>query len=194
MRSTQRRLLVLAAIAVLVFVSSRIPVGSTPTPPSSDATGRLSADDLATIHGDIRRLQVANFEVDAETVLALGHPRWIKAIGGRDAVRRELEALRKHKLSVAGKIEFLEVVFRDEPTVLRTAEHELVVVPSVCIYRRPDAQFEAPTFDLAVRRLGKSKWGFIGGSELNEQQTKMLFPDFPSDYRFPREAVRVVGR
>jgi hypothetical protein len=53
-------------------------------------------------------------------VLKFGNPRWVKATGGRDAVRRELEALRKHKLSVAGKIEFEDVGFRDDPTVLRT--------------------------------------------------------------------------
>jgi hypothetical protein len=85
-------------------------------------------------------------------------------------------------------------VFRDEPTVLRAAEHKFVVVPSVCVYRRPGARFEAPTFDLAVRRLGTPRWSYIGGSEFNEQQAAILFPDFPADVQFPPKVVEVVDK
>jgi len=79
----------LAALAVLVFVASRIPVetGSAPNQSATASPGPLSPTDLATIHGDIRRLQLAIFEENVETVLQLAHPRWINAIGGRDKVR-----------------------------------------------------------------------------------------------------------
>jgi hypothetical protein len=97
-------------------------------------------------------------------------------------------------LAASRQFEFEQPTFRDEPTVFQTSKHEFAIVPSICVYKGQDEQIEQPTFDLAIRRLGTSNWKYVGGSELNEQQTVALFPDFPSDFQFPRKAVRVVGK
>jgi hypothetical protein len=194
MQSTQRRLLVLAAIGVLVLVTSRIPVETGSVPKETSSSAPLSPSDLETIHRDIRRLQVAIFEEDVETVLRLAHPRWIQAIGGHDKVREEIESLGSRQLAATHQIEFEQTVFGDEPAVRRTTEHEFVIVPSLCAFRRPGDRFEVPTFDVAVRRIGTTNWRYIGGTEFDEQQAVTLFPDFPKDSRFPQKAVRVVGR
>lgn len=194
MHPSFRLWVIVAAVAVVAFVLYRIPVGSTPAPVAAAPSDPLPAAELDAINDGVRRLQFAIFAEDVETVLELGHPRWIKAIGGREAVRRELESLGSRKLEAAELIEFEETRFPDEPTMLRGADHEFVVVSSLCVFKKPGERFEVPTFDLAVRRLGTLRWWYIGGTELNERDAAVLFPDFPADYRFPSKSVRTVGR
>jgi hypothetical protein len=143
----------------------------------------LSEDELARIHEDIRKLQLAFFEADCEAVFVMAHPRWIMVIGGHDEACRQIKALSE---DWAGRpIKLSEIIFEEQPTLLRNSRHELVVVPSVCVFKGGDQQVRIATFDLTIRAIGAEEWRYVGGSELEAKQAATLFPGFPGDLRFP---------
>jgi hypothetical protein len=84
-----------------------------------------------------------------------------------------------------GPIKLSEIIFEEQPTLLRNSRHELVVVPSVCVFKGGDQQVRIATFDLTIRAIGAEEWRYVGGSELEAKQAATLFPGFPGDLRFP---------
>jgi hypothetical protein len=179
------RLLIIAALFAGIAAFRALPPPSpgkpelaVPAPLSS-----LSEDELARTHDKIRTLQLAFFQADCETVIRMAHPRWIMAIGGQDEACRQIKTL--SNVWAGRPIELTEVIFQEQPTLLRSSNHEFVVVPSVCVFRGGDKQVKVATFDLAIRRIGAAGWRYVGGSEIDAKQAAVLFPGFRSDFHLP---------
>ena len=182
---TLRRLLIIAVIFAGTVAFRALPRPSPGKPELAVAAplSLLSEGELARIQEDIRKLQLAFFEADCEAVICLAHPRWIMAIGGRDEACRQIKA--QAQTWSDRPIEFSEIVFEEQPTLLRNARHEFVVVPSICVFNGGDKHLKVVTFDLAIRAVGAAEWRYVGGSEIVAKQAAVLFPGFPGDFHLP---------
>jgi hypothetical protein len=85
-----------------------------------------------------------------------------------------------------------KITFPSAPILLRGARNEFAVAPTALIVSLNGNQIEATTFELGVRELGSSQWGFLDGSRLTMGEVLKLFPDFPPDFKLPESSMRVV--
>src|SRR5262245_60987808 len=129
----------LPLLTIILIVAYAAAIGPWSVRPAAEqsfarqvALESLPPRELARIQDDIRRMQRAIREGNCDTVLSLAHGRWIAAIGGREAMCREIKALAVGQNRAGKDIVFEEVAFRDEATLLRSSQNVFVIVPSVC--------------------------------------------------------------
>lgn len=183
-------LLVLGLIGLAFFHPPLHPAIS--TEPYAATIATLEPGELDRIQGHVRSLHRAIFEGDATAALSLADAPWIVAVGGRDSFRQKVESLGAALKAAAVKVEFVGTVFQDEPTMLRGDKCDYVIVPSICVVSQEGNQVELRTFDLGVRRPGRSDWKYVSGDQLDEKQALLLYPTLPSGLKFPAKDHRNV--
>lgn len=154
-------------------------------PSGSDASSRESgASEAELVENDVRTLQNAAFDGDVDVVLEYTHPKIIEMLGGREKAKEDFQPkVARHK-SLGMKVDSL--TFPNTPTFLKSDTNEFVVVPTLILVSANGQKVEALNYQVGTRKIGTSKWTYIEGSRLKQQNVRDFLPDFPADYEFPK--------
>ncbi len=194
----------LVAVAALVGCGTnepQTPSGRVPSTPGQ-TTGESLNDSIASIQDeepaakhdqvsdkdvvqeDVRKMVSAVYGADVETVLGYTHPKIIDLLGGRSQAKSALETAFSQFQSLGMKLE--SMTFPDDPTFLKTDTNHFVMVPTKSIVSANGQRIESLNYQFGIRQIGTTKWKYIEGSRINQQNVTTLFPDFPTDYEFPK--------
>lgn len=122
---------------------------------------------------------------DVDTLIEHAHPKLIQATGGESGARRAFQELIGDVQSSGIRVESFAVLGATE--LVATDYSDFAIVPSRGVFRLENgARIASWSYQLAARKKGEQKWGFVDGSRLNADNLWVLFPDFPKNQRLPR--------
>jgi hypothetical protein len=155
--------------------------------PPAQRTNLAAADDPPTdndrVQADARKMVIAVYQADIDTVIDYTHPKIIDMMGGMSQARSTLETAFSQFRSLNMKLESLS--FPDAPTFLRTDVNDFVIVPTLSTIVANGQRVESLNYQFGNRKKGTTDWKYIEGSRINKENVRSFFPDFPADYEFP---------
>jgi hypothetical protein len=121
---------------------------------------------------------------DYNKILDYTYPKIIEIGGGRE----KLSSLMKttfDKMKDEGYI--FENQILDEPQKIYIASKELhCIIPKKTIMKTPKGRIQATYYYLGISKNGGEKWYFIETHMLNEENIKLIFPNFNSALKIPK--------
>jgi len=151
-----------------------------------DISNDVPADAISNneaVQADVRTNLNAIYNGDVETVLGFTHPKVIEMMGGQTEAKAVLKTALSKTQTMGMALESL--AFPDDSTFLKTDMNHFVIVPTKSIITANGQRVESLNYQFGIRAIGTSKWTYIEGSRINNQNVKTLFPDFPPDFHFP---------
>ena len=136
------------------------------------------------VQRDVCTILAAVYDADIDLVFEYTHPRVIELLGGQENAKVEFSALLSKLKSSGMKLESL--TFPTSPTFLNSETNEFVIVPTLSIIAVGETRVESLNYQVGHREIGTSKWTYIEGSRINQQNVKEFFLDFPLDFKFPK--------
>lgn len=140
--------------------------------------------DIEAVQADVRRNFNAVYAGDVDTVLELTHPKIIELMGGASQARAVLEKMLREFKSSGMKLEVL--TFPEKPSFAKSDAHDFAIVPTKSTIVVKGQRLESLNYQFGVRERGAAKWTYIEGSRITAANVGTFFPDFPSNYQFPR--------
>lgn len=172
-----------------------LPTPDRSRPRAPDDDSKSNVDDAATnvsttsqpeenvVQADVRAIFNDLYGGDGETVFQYTHPKVIALAGGEAKTKTALAASLSTLRSKGMALESL--TFPDRPTFLKTEVNEFAIVPTKIVITLRSQRAESLNFQLGARANGTKKWKYIEGSRVNNENVKILFPDFPAPHDFP---------
>lgn len=138
------------------------------------------------IKNDCKIMISAMKNSDYNKILDYTYPKIIEIGGGRE----KLSSLMKttfDKMKTEGYI--FENQILDEPQNIYIAGKELhCVVPKKTIMKTPKGRIKATYYYLGISKNGGEKWYFIETHMLNDENIKLIFPNFNYDLKIPKNS------
>lgn len=127
---------------------------------------------------------------DYNKTLDYTYPKVIEIGGGRE----KLFSLMKNTLDKMKKEGYVfENQILGEPQRIYNAGKELhCIVPKKTIIKTPKGRVEATYYLLAVSKDNGRRWFFIESHMLNDENKKLIFPNFNSDLKIPKNSKPVL--
>jgi hypothetical protein len=182
------------SIALLLFVVAgcdkprRVEIAGPKFGPVDWSAERI-AEETKHVHDDLRKMDEALAAGDFVTVLSYSPPRYIEKMGGLEAGKAGLQ-----KIMSEGKergVAMPKTVY-GEPTFLRSANMEFVMVPVTASFQENGADVEVVGHMLGGREWGKQAWKYVEPEGMRAEKL-YIFPEFPDDYPIPERKKRVVA-
>lgn len=136
------------------------------------------------IQGDLRKCMAAVYSADVDVVLTYSHPKIIDLMGGKEKAKEILTKTLTQLKESEMKVESLE--FPEIPKYFDSKTNHFVIISTLTIISSKGQKVESLNFQLGIKAIGESKWTYIEGSRINNENIKQLFPDFPDNYDFPK--------
>ncbi len=125
---------------------------------------------------DVKKMMIAFYSGDTDTVWEMTHPNVQQNIGDKSAL---IAAVR---LTSGMRVEWLK--FPDEPTFYEGTENEYVVVPTKIRLVKGRKKVDSQNCQVGIRKKGETTWRYCDGRP-GEARVRSVFPDLPQDVRFP---------
>ncbi|RCS46035.1 hypothetical protein DTL42_16230 [Bremerella cremea] len=153
------------------------------TAKSGESVSPQDWKDPQQVQQDLRRVMAATFEGDVDTLLGLTHEKVLEVVDdpevAREAMRGVLATFQENNVSM----DVLE--FTTEPYFLESEKSHFVVIPIRMVLTIDEKKVEAIGYEFGQKKKTESEWKYIAGKKVNPQTVGNLFPDFPSDFKFP---------
>jgi hypothetical protein len=150
-------------------------------------------DTAACIQGaesDVRGLVAAVYSQDIDTILSLTHPVVTEFMGGEEGARKVLAGVLAHMQSVGISLESIR--FPQQPLFISGQYNEYVIVTTESIMVGQGKTLRSVNFQFGARPRGSTRWTYIEGSRVSKELLQKFFPDFPTDFAFPRVSREVI--
>ena len=138
---------------------------------------------LEPVQRDVQELSEAMYRGDLDTILGFTHPKIIKMLGGREAVRSVIEQGLKPILASGMTLEAFS--FPSPPKYVEGKERRFAIIPTLSIMAVKGQRIESLNYQFGVLEPGAAGWTYLEGSRINQENVRAFFPDFPADYSFP---------
>lgn len=145
----------------------------------------LSAKDVAALDAIIDQSNAAFLRSDALGIANVTSERLLQAVGGRD---KYIESIQVGMKAVQAQGITIVSHHMDAPTAPILADGFIVaVVKEVTVMASRGRQLRNDGFTVVMRPEHGGAWKLIGGNGVaqNPGVIAMLYPGFPTDYRFP---------
>jgi len=149
----------------------------------ADSPASKRDERVTSVQTDVLTNIKAVYAADIETVVGYTHSKVIELMGGEEKMKVALQQALGQIKSKGMKIETLH--FPADPTFLTGTANEFVIVPTKMIISAGGQRVESLNYQFGVRANGEKSWKYIEGSRINRENVGTLFPDFPTDYKFP---------
>ena len=147
------------------------------------ALSEQSGPRLEPVQRDVQELSQAFYRGDLDTILRFTHPKIKKMLGGSEVLRAAMEPVVLSILDSGMTLEAL--TFPRAPDYIEGDERRFAIVPTLSIMAMKGQRIESLNYQFGVLEPGAESWAYIEGSRINQQNVRVLFPDFPADYTFP---------
>ncbi|HEY1786424.1 MAG TPA: hypothetical protein VGG30_12770 [Pirellulales bacterium] len=170
------------------------PSDSPPTaePPIEEAAVEPPKDasvEIELVQADARKLQNAFLDGDSATFIEFTYPKLIEEMGGAEQAKTEVDDAMAKLQSAGMAIE--SMTFPEPPTFFSSATQDFVFVPTLATFVVKGQRIESLNFLLGVKPRHASKWTYIDGSQVNDENTKNWLPDFPPGQTHPKTYKKV---
>jgi hypothetical protein len=152
--------------------------------PDSATPRALSGKDQ--VQNDVRKLMDAAYNRNVDVVLRYTHPKIIHQMGGVAKAKDTLKVI----FSRLPEMKLVSLTFPKEPTFLKTESHVFAIIPTTAVVEAQGQQIESVNFQFGIRDIKGTKWSYIEGSTINQNNVRTFFTDFPADYKFPATSRR----
>jgi hypothetical protein len=181
-------LLFVLALTVSGLIGCKPAAKNDPAAEAASAVADDPAAQIEVVQGDVRKLQNAVFEGDLKTVIQFTHPKIIEELGGQAAAEEQMkEALAE---SQSGGAELEALTFPEDPTFFASQTHAFVLIPTLAVFKVNGLHIESLNFLLGAKPLHATKWSYFQGSEIDEEEARGWFPDYPEGHPFPETRMR----
>ena len=129
----------------------------------------------------------------SEDVISYLHPKIF------EVSKKSPEDFKKEALKVEAEMKKRGVTFESNeyitaPYFSESEKSQFVIIPMKRVLNMPDKKFEQRGFLFGERKKGTEKWGYIEGKQLNDNNIRTLFPDFPKGELLPSSTAKVIKK
>ena len=153
-------------------------------PSNSTGADKKAKSDAEIVQTDVTNFLKAFHSGDVDTVVGYTHPLIIEKLGGMEMTKSAMKRVHATLKSIEMKVDSMK--FPAEPTFLKTEKHTFAIVPTITIFSTKGRRVESLNYQFGIRSVGEKKWTYMEGSRISQKNVRSFFPDFPSDYEFPK--------
>ena len=136
------------------------------------------------VQDDVAAMLAAPYRGDVDTMLRYTHPMILDQMGTREQAKAAMVQLTQQVLARKMKVESLK--FPSPPDLLQVGERRFAIVPTLTVIAARDQRLESLHYQVGVLERGAEGWKYVDGSKVNAGTARTYFPDFPTDYQFPK--------
>jgi hypothetical protein len=147
--------------------------------------------EVRAIYEQVQVILVAVEKRDSAGILDHAHPKLIEAAGGRAVMETALREAFEQWAKLGMKIKTTE--FPSPPSFYKGAVNEFVIIPTHTVIAIVDKSVSSSGYQLGVRKIGETRWGYVDGATLTREQALLLFPDLPKNLKLPEVVNKIDG-
>ena len=195
----------LAAALVLVFAlvgcdksetttSSSATTATTATSPSNEpAVVDWKVTEKKRVQDDVDRINQSVAAGKSEDIIPYMHPKIFEVAKKTPADLKKVLAKAGAEMKKRG-MTFESSEYVTAPYFLESEKSQFVIIPLKRVFNMPDKKLEQQGFLFGERKKGTEKWGYIEGKQLDDNNIRTLFPDFPKGELLPSSIANVIKK
>ena len=147
------------------------------------AVGGFGQVDPAKIKEQAQQTANALLQGDYETLMKFTHPKVIELIGGRDKM---MTLLKNGTVEMQQQgVSFESVAIGDPSPTVKAGDELHCLVPQTIFMKVPKGKLKTESHLLAVSQDNGRNWVFIDTVKLDENNIKMVLPNYNFDLKLP---------
>ena len=139
--------------------------------------------DIKQVQSDVKQIHDAVYDSDVDTTVKFTHPKIVEMMGGKEKAKSQLSKLFKQLKDMELKVESFK--FHKDPVFVETKSARYAIIPTKIVLEVNGQRFDCLNYQFGQQKKDEKRWFYLEGSRINNQTVRLLFPDFPKDYKFP---------
>jgi hypothetical protein len=142
------------------------------------------------VQADVKAFLEALYAGDFEAVLEHTHPILFAAMGGREAALEAVRAGISPLLEKGLRVESFG--FPREPEFVPGGKTLFAIVPTLMVVELNGRRVESLNYQFGILESDVEDWKYVEGSRIDNDNVRLLFPDFPEGFEFPETYRRLL--